>query len=127
MEQVGIILSYANTLKSLDINYQTDLLVEAIDISDICVYMTYLQLSLYGIPAIIHCGNALTQDYNFSLHTPSFICQYMKFSNFYTSNKNQDIQNTEKIENDIDTKPIILNQNLYKEVTIKGNSQFSLW
>lgn len=51
----GLILSFANELRKKNINYQNSLLVYATDIADICTYMTYIQLSLYGIPAIVYC------------------------------------------------------------------------
>ena len=53
VEQVGMILSLAKVLKKRNINYQQDLLVIATDLSDVCVYMAYIQLALYGIPAVV--------------------------------------------------------------------------
>ena len=49
----AMILGFVKALKDEDINYQQNLLVYAVDISEICAYMTYVQLSLYGIPAIV--------------------------------------------------------------------------
>ena len=118
----GMILSFAKALKSNNINYQRDLLVEATDISDTCAYMAYIQLSLYGIPAIVYCGNTLTREVRFKMETPLYYLQYWKFQKFYEQ-KNQDKENKSKI---IIQKPIE-KENLLKEVTIKGNSQLSLW
>ena len=118
----GIILSFAKALKSININYQKNLFVEATDISDTCAYMTYIQLSLYGIPAVVYCGNTLTQKMRFKMGTPLYYLQYWKFQKFYEQ-KDQDKEN----ENKIVIKKTIEKENLLNEVTIKGNSQLSLW
>ena len=123
----GMILSFAKALKEKNINYQQELLVEATDISDICVYMTYIQLSLYGIPAVVYCGDTLSQQIRFKLITPFFYLNYWKFRKFYNQNtdaKPEEVQETESnytIETTAETK------NLLKEVIVKGNIQFSLW
>lgn len=123
----GMILSIANALKKRNINYQQDLLVEATDIYDVCVYMTYIQLSLYGIPAVVCCGDSLAQKINFKMETPLYYLQYWKFRKFYMENKEENSEESnQKQEKIIIEKPIIT-QNLLKEVTIKGNNQISLW
>ncbi len=113
----GLVLAYAKTLKKHNINYQSDLLVDVTDISDICVYMVYIQLSLYGIPAIVKCGNTLTQEIKFTLITPFYFLQYWKFK------RKQEDNITNQKENIID-KTI---QNNLKEVMVKGNCQISLF
>ena len=45
------IKQYLNSLKEKGYNYQHQLFVEAVDIDELCFMMTYIQLSLYGIPA----------------------------------------------------------------------------
>lgn len=124
MAQDGLVLSYAKALKKHNINYQKYLLVDVTDIADTCVYMAYIQLALYGIPAIVKCGNSLTQEIRFAMETPLYFLQYWKFGNFY-NHYNKKIQETSEQTITID-KPIE-NQILYKEVTIKGNRQISLW
>ena len=91
--------------------------MEAVDLSDVCAYMTYLQLSLYGIPAIVYCGNTLTQEMRFKMETPSYFIQYWKFQKSYNQNNQKDIE-----QNESNNK-----SNLFNEVIIKGNSQLSLW
>lgn len=44
------------------VNYQTELYLEGIDIDMRCVWMSYIQLSLYGIPARIFHGNSMTME-----------------------------------------------------------------
>lgn len=118
----GLVLSYARALQKQNINYQEYLLVDVTDISDICVYMTYIQLALYGVPAIVRCGNTLTQEMRFKMETPLFFLHYSKFRKFYMKNQNEIKENTVVID-----KSKITNQNLFKEVAIKGNCQITLW
>lgn len=115
-----MILGIASVLKKHEINYQQSLLVEAMDISDICVYMTYIQLSLYGIPAIVYCGNTLTQEIRFELTTPLFYLNYWKFQKFYST------ENTSKSEIHLDNQN---NKKIYefKETIKNGNHQISFW
>lgn len=122
-----MVLSLANVLRKRNINYQKDLLVEAIDISEICVYMTYIQLSLYGIPAVVYCGDTLTLEMRLKMETPLYYLQQWKFRKFYMQNQEENSEESnQKQEKIIIEKPII-NKNLLKEVTIKGNNQISLW
>ena len=117
----GLVLSYARALQKQNINYQEYLLVDVTDISDICVYMAYIQLALYGVPAIVRCGNTLTQEMRFKMETPLFFLHYSKFRKFYMQNQKEIKKNTVVID-----KSKITNQNLFKEVTVKGNYQISL-
>ena len=49
----GIIIAYAKALKDKDIDFQKMLEVKATDIDFVCVYMSYIQLSLLGIRAVV--------------------------------------------------------------------------
>ena len=49
----GMIIAYARALREKDIDYQRKLDVKATDIDFACVYMSYIQLSLLGIKAVI--------------------------------------------------------------------------
>ena len=53
---------YASALKRHKIDYQTKMLAVATDIDLKCVHMAYIQLSLYGIPAVVIHGNTLTVE-----------------------------------------------------------------
>lgn len=116
-------LSFVKALKEENINYQRELLVEVADISDTCVYMTYIQLALYGIPAIVFCRDTITMKTRFKMETPLFFLQYWKFSRFYMNNENK----VERVTTETTIDKSIENQNLYKEAIIKGNCQISLW
>lgn len=118
----GMIISFAKALKNHNINYQSNLLVVANDISDICAYMVFIQLTLYGIPAIVYCGDTLTQKMKFELKTPFYFLQYWKFKDAFVEKTGGKIDN-EKRKIDVD-KAI---QKQFNEIIVKGNSQISLW
>jgi len=69
----AMILGLARAMMEADLNYCTQLVVEATDIDLKCVHMCYLQLSLYGIPAIIIHGNSLTMEKWSRWYTPVYI------------------------------------------------------
>ena len=54
-------------------NPQKQLLAECKDIDSRCVHMTYIQLSLLGIPAIITQGNGLTEEKISVWYTPFYV------------------------------------------------------
>ncbi len=68
----GMIIAFAETLKEKGINYQNKIYVEAMDIDDLCYKMTYIQLSLLGIPAKVIKGNTLSLEIQEALYTPLF-------------------------------------------------------
>lgn len=111
-----MILGLLKALKKRGINYQEDVLIYANDIDITCTYMTYIQLSLYGISAIVSCGNTLTGEERFRMETPLYFRNYFKFRK--PKPKSKSVKEIKKI---------VINENLFKEHTIKGNSQFSLW
>ena len=69
----AITLNAMNRLLDLNIspNYQT--LVVASDTDERCVYMCYLQLSLYGIPAVVLQQNDITDEVYDEWYTPLFV------------------------------------------------------
>lgn len=68
----GMILAYAKELQLRGYQLSRNLYVEAWDIDVLCVYMTFLQLSMYDIPAKIVCGDTLLMKENFVLYTPAY-------------------------------------------------------
>lgn len=68
----GMIIAFAEALLEQKINYQHCLYVEATDIDEMCFKMTYIQLSLLGIPAKVIWGNSLSMRYNEVLYTPFY-------------------------------------------------------
>ena len=59
----GMIISVAKLLFDKGINYQINMKVVAQDLNILCVYMTYIQLSLMGVDAIVAQGDALSEPY----------------------------------------------------------------
>lgn len=68
----ALIIAFAQTLREHNINYQQKLFVEAIDISEMCFKMTYIQLSLLGISARVVQGDSLSLKFQQELYTPFY-------------------------------------------------------
>lgn len=67
------VLAFCNALRSAGINYQHHLHVTAVDIDPTCVHMTYLQLALCWVPAVVIVGNTLTLEEREHWFTPAHI------------------------------------------------------
>jgi len=79
----GLILATMDVLQNeYNVNYARDCFVECADIDIRCVHMTYLQLSLAGVPAIIKHQDTLTQELWSIWKTPAYIFQYGRFCRF---------------------------------------------
>ena len=66
-------LGTANVMLSKKYNYRKQLLVLATDIDIKCVHMAYIQLSLYGIPAVvIHRDELLMKEFS-RWYTPIYV------------------------------------------------------
>lgn len=57
-----MVIAAAWAMKNSGVDYSEKLLVVAQDIDIRCVWMSYIQLSLYKIPAVIIHGNSLTDE-----------------------------------------------------------------
>lgn len=83
----GLLLAALDVLKNdYGINYTRNCYMDAGDIDIRCVHMTYLQLSLAGVPAIIKHQNALTRELWSVWKTPAFIFQYHRFYKYQNLN-----------------------------------------
>ncbi|WP_240465925.1 N-6 DNA methylase [Burkholderia cenocepacia] len=69
----GMVVAYADALLGAGINYQKAMHAICVDIDVRCVHMTYLQLSLLHIPAIVVHGNALSVEEWSQWYTPAHI------------------------------------------------------
>jgi len=58
----GMVLAAADTLAQQGFDPGLHMLVYATDLSPLCFHMTYLQLSIRGIPALVTHGNSLTLE-----------------------------------------------------------------
>lgn len=77
----GIILAAIEQLRDLGVNWSNNSLVICGDIDKRCVYMTYIQLSLACVPAIILHQDALTLETWDEWHTPAYCMNYLRFKN----------------------------------------------
>jgi len=60
----GMLIAAAAVMKELEFNYQQDALFIGQDVDARCARMTYIQLSLLGMPAVVYCMNTLSmQEY----------------------------------------------------------------
>ncbi len=69
----AMVLGFAKAMADKEFNYCTQLVVTATDIDLKCVHMCYLQLSLYGIPAVVIHGNTLTLEEWSHWFTPVYV------------------------------------------------------
>lgn len=77
----GNIIAVAETMKKRGINYQKALMVECQDIDIKAVYMTYVQLFLYGIPGVVYQTDTLQdpsgkQSATGKLYTYGYVLNY---------------------------------------------------
>ena len=91
----GMILAYARELKSKGYNPSKNLFVVAWDIDILCTYMTYVQLSMYDIPAVVVNGDTLALKEHFTLYTPQY---YLGMWNFKTNQIKPNVEDVEKEE-----------------------------
>ena len=69
----GMVIGLAHAMHKNNLNYCNQMVVHCCDIDIKCVHMAYLQLSLYGIPAVIIHGNSLTLEEWSRWHTPVYM------------------------------------------------------
>ncbi len=67
-----LVYSLLKFMHDNNINFHKNVYIEATDVSNLCAYMTYIQLSLYGANAKVICGNTLTNEVYETFYTPMF-------------------------------------------------------
>lgn len=105
----SMIIGYAMMLESLGYKYQKHLLAFAEDLDEIAVAMTYIQLSLLGIPAIVRQQDTLTEEVFDTWYTPAFIMQSYKFKNEFKLIENKIEDEVEAICKTKEAKQLELN------------------
>lgn len=75
----GIIVAAIDKLRRANINYSWNVFVDCGDIDPRCVHMTYLTLSLLGVPAVVRLGDALAMKYWETWYTPAYIFAWPHF------------------------------------------------
>lgn len=84
----GMIVAAVDILyNDFHFNYSRNLLVECGDIDRRCVHMTYLQLALAGIPAVVYHRDGLSLETWDKWETPAYIMQWLRFRNVLKENK----------------------------------------
>lgn len=74
----GMIIAAADVLEEKGFDPSSTLYVEALDVASVCFKMTYLQLSLRGVPATVRHANTLSLEIFESAHTPAFLSFLLK-------------------------------------------------
>lgn len=69
----GLIVAAIEKLRTMGINYAHNVFVDCGDIDSRCVHMTYLTLSILGVPAVVRLGDALKLEYREAWFTPAYI------------------------------------------------------
>lgn len=67
----GQVIALAEAMQDAGINYQEHLHVTAVDVDARAAHMTYLQLSLLHIPAVVVVGNTLAMEEREHWYTPA--------------------------------------------------------
>ncbi len=77
----GLIVASIDVLNRMGVNYAWNVFVDCGDIDPRCVHMTYLTLSLLGVPAVVRLGDALMMDYREAWFTPAYLFAWPHFKN----------------------------------------------
>ena len=93
----GMLIAALEVLKSLGVNYARNSFIEANDVDIRCVHMTYLQLALAGVPAIVRHQNTLTRECWSVWYTPAYLFQYLRFRKFDNPYENHNFQKLRRI------------------------------
>ncbi|OZI46958.1 N-6 DNA methylase [Bordetella genomosp. 5] len=69
----GMLIAAAQSMHEAQLNYQQCMHATAIDIDQRCVHMTFIQLALLHVPAVVVHGNGLTGECREQWFTPAHI------------------------------------------------------
>lgn len=69
----GMAIAMAEVVKTKNYSLKNNIIITAVDIDIKCTLMTYIQLSLLGIPAIVYNGDTLLNKMYDTWYTPDFI------------------------------------------------------
>lgn len=83
----GMLVAALDVLKNrYGVNYTRDCFIDAGDIDARCVHMTYLQLSLAGVPAIVKHQDVFSRKLWGVWRTPAYMFQYLRFRKYESLN-----------------------------------------
>lgn len=75
----GLIVASIDALNEAGVNYSWNAFVDCGDIDPRCVHMTYVTLSLLGVPAVVRLGDALMMEYRQTWFTPAYLMAWPNF------------------------------------------------
>lgn len=124
----GMVLGFASAMYREKLNYCEQMVAYCCDIDIKCVYMAYLQLSLYGIPAVIIHGNSLTLEEWSQWYTPVYMLRGWPLRE-RTADLLETIQaaTKEKAEQPAPEQPKAEEKSTVPDLVIKKNGQLSLF
>lgn len=93
----GMLIAALDVLHSFGVNYARNCFMEGSDVDLRCVHMTYLQLALAGVPAIVRHQNTLTRECWSVWYTPAYLFQYLRFRKFDNPYDNPKFQEQRRI------------------------------
>lgn len=74
-----MVFGFANAMEGIKYNPQKQMVAYGTDIDLKCVHMAYVQLALYGIPAVVVHGNTLTMEEWSHWYTPAYVLNGWRF------------------------------------------------
>lgn len=75
----GLIVASIDALNEAGVNYSWNSFVDCGDIDPRCVHMTYVTLSLLGVPAVVRLGDALMMEYRQAWFMPAYLMAWPHF------------------------------------------------
>ncbi|WP_432263574.1 N-6 DNA methylase [Cupriavidus sp. TMH.W2] len=69
----AMLIQVAAVMAEAGLNYQRHLVAVGVELSIIALHMSYVQLTLLHIPAVLICGNSLTLEHSSVWYTPAYI------------------------------------------------------
>lgn len=69
----AMVIAACKAFQEMGFNYQQQMHVTAIDVDERAAHMAYIQLSLLGVPAIVHHANTLTLEHYGTWYTPMHV------------------------------------------------------
>jgi hypothetical protein len=103
----GLIVAAIDVLKDAGINYAWNAFVDCGDIDARCVHMTYLTLSLLGVPAVVRRGDALALDYSETWYTPAYIFAWPHFKSRLRGGKYPSTPTVQEAPQEPQTAPVV--------------------
>lgn len=125
----GLIVAAIDVLKDAGINYAWNAFVDCGDIDARCVHMTYLTLSLLGVPAVVRRGDALLLEYSETWYTPAYIFAWPHFKSRLRGGKYPATPTVQEVQQEPQTVPIVkVPQRIAAPVPMPDkNGQYSLF